>query len=170
MTRDTTILLVVVLTLVLIGMLTVYSTGAVTDGVEHLQRQGVYVAIGLLGMLFALHFDYHRFRNPFVYRPLVLLAVALLLLVLIPGIGVERGGARRWIQVAGMTFQPSELAKFILVLLLSVKMTENQSQIRKFWRGVVPVVMTTWVFTVLILAERDLGVPAVLTGVALLIS
>ncbi len=169
MTRETALLLAVVMMLALIGVLMVYSADAVESGGVHLKRQLAYVAIGILAMTFTFWFGYERLHSPFVYQLLVLIGLTLLILVLIPGIGDERGGAQRWIKVAGMTFQPSEFAKFPLLILLAVKISENHHNIRKFWKGVVPPMIISGVFAGLILLEKDLGVPVLIVSVTLLV-
>jgi cell division protein FtsW len=178
MKRETTFLLTVVLALTLIGILMVYSASGVgTRAAERLRtpspfyyvnHQLIFVAVGLFGMFVASRIDYHRLASPLYFRAIVMISLVLLVLVLIPGIGAKSGGARRWIQVPGFRFQPSEFAKFAVILLLSVKLSQNQQYIRRFWRGIVPPAMITGVFLVLILAEHDLGVPVVIGSVSLL--
>lgn len=178
MIRESVALLTMVLALVLIGILMVYSATTVSasatahvDGANefgHLWKQLQYVTIGLLGMAVAVRFDYHRLASPRIYRPIVLLAFALLLLVLVPGIGVKVYGAQRWIQVAGFRFQPSEFAKMALIILLAVKLSSNQGEIKSFFRGFVPAVVVTFLFAALVFLEKDLGVPVVMIGVAFL--
>lgn len=178
MIRESVALLTTVLALVLIGILMVYSATTVSasatahvDGADefgHLWKQLQYVTIGLMGMAVAVRFDYHRLAHPRIYRPLVLLAFTLLLLVLVPGIGVKVYGAQRWIQIAGFRFQPSEFAKLALLVLLAVKLSSNQGEIKSFFRGFVPAVVVTFLFAALVFFEKDLGVPVVMVGLAFL--
>lgn len=163
MRRESTLLLTTVLALVMIGVIMVYSASAAyASAEERLFRQLFYVALGLAVLFLAIHFDYRRLAQPFLFRFLVLLSLALLVLVLIPGIGVARGGAQRWIEISGFSFQPSEFAKFSLLLLLAVKLSQNREQIKSFTHGYLPCVLIILTFAGLILAERDLGTPVVL--------
>ena len=168
MKRESIIVLGLVLGLVLTGVFMVYSTGAADPhGMARFQRQLVYVAIGICALFLCANVDYHRLREPFWFRSIVLIALLLLALVLIPGIGEERKGAQRWIEVPGLTsFQPSELAKFALILLLAVKLAQNHEQMGKFFRGFLPPLVITGLFAGLVLLEDDLGTPVVMISVA----
>jgi len=174
MRREAQWLLFIVLTLTGIGIVAVFSASTVSAGTargldmyHYVARQGGFAAIGLLGLVFATKFNYHWLRSPLVYRPLVLFALAGLVAVLVPGIGVERNGAMRWISLGGMTYQPSEFAKMVLIVLLAVKLCENQQYISRFWRGFVPPLVVTVVFAGLVAAERDFGVPVIMCVVGL---
>ncbi|MCX5757719.1 MAG: FtsW/RodA/SpoVE family cell cycle protein, partial [Candidatus Hydrogenedentes bacterium] len=103
-------------------------------------RQLVCVLAGLAAMFFlATYFDYHKFSAPFYFRCIVGAALILLVAVLIPGVGVEVNGATRWIRMPVIhQFQPSEVAKFALILLLARKLTDNRDQVTSFWRGFIP--------------------------------
>jgi cell division protein FtsW len=158
----------VVAALVLVGLLVVYSASAAHAAVDRqLQRHLVYVAIGTLALVTAASFDYHRLAHPVVFRLFALISLTLLVVVLLPGMGAEEGGARRWIVVAGQPFQPSEFAKFAMILLLAVKLSENQEQLGNFFTGFLPPVLIMVMFSGLIVLENDLGVPAVMTAVAM---
>lgn len=166
MRRESAILLTSVVTLALIGAFTVYSAGAVRgNGYDRLVPLA-YVVIGLFVFFLASHFDYRRLGDPVVFRTVALISLGLLVLVLIPGIGVEKYGARRWIEVGNFTFQPSEFAKFAMVLLLAVKLAQNHENVKDFSKGFLPPVFISGIFAVLVLLERDLGTPVVLVAVA----
>lgn len=167
MQREPHILLLITLAFVLIGILMVYSASIVDPHSEgRLFRQTLYASAGVGLLLLLAHFDYRAFRRPVLFRAVVLFSLALLVLVLIPGIGVERNGARRWIEVFGFTFQPSEVAKFAVILLLAVKLADNQQEIRSFVRGYLPPIGIAGLFAVFIFFEKDLGVPIVIFAVA----
>jgi len=166
MKRETTAALVSVLALVSVGLLAVYSVSAV-QGPELFKRELVYVGLGLLCMFLAAYFDYHRFCDPPVFRTLVLVALALLVLVLIPGIGVKSGGAQRWLRLGFVRFQPSEFAKVAVIILLAIKLTANQDQMKSFLRGFMPPTLIAGGFAGLVLLERDLGIPVIIVCVSL---
>lgn len=148
----------------------VYSASAAYDLAEsRLMRHLVFVAIGLVAMVLGAQFDYHYFQGAFVFRFLALLSITLLVAVLIPGIGVVRSGAQRWIEVGNIGFQPSEIAKFALLVLLAVKLSQNQDELKSFKRGFVPYVAIILTFATLIFLERDLGTPVVLSVSAFLV-
>lgn len=167
MKYDTCALMLAVLALVLLGVLMVFSTSAVGGASGGLlNRQIAFATAGFIFLLLFSRFDYHRFADPLVYVTLVLFSFALLLLVLVPGLGVEVDGARRWLQIKSWRFQPSELAKFALIVHLAVKMTQNREEIKRFWRGFMPPITIAGSFSALVLLERDLGVPAVMMATA----
>jgi cell division protein FtsW len=175
--HESHILLGLVLALVLIGIFLVYSASAVDPlssspldphAMERLERQLVYVCIGLVGLFGMARFDYHRLRDPFIFRVIVTVSITLLILVLIPGVGDMRKGAQRWLELGGFTFQPSELGKMALILLLAVKLADNQKHIGHFGRGFLPPAIITGAFAGLVLLEKDLGAPVVMFAVAYL--
>jgi cell division protein FtsW len=175
--RESIIVLYAVLALTSIGILMVFSAGAMEDGsasgfglLGYASKQAVFAVIGLLCMSLAVRFDYHYLRSPIVYRAVALAAFALLVLVLIPGIGVERNFARRWIIVAGMSIQPSEFAKGALILLLAAKLCENRDHIKSFFKGYLPPLMLTVLIAGLVVLENDLGTPVVLCTVGIIIA
>jgi cell division protein FtsW len=120
-TRRTDILLLIVtLMLVAIGLAMVYSTSAVVAHTRHgdslyfLKRQLIWAALGLLVMGIAWYVPYRSQRR--LGLPLLLVSLAALCLVLVPGIGKEVGGARRWLVLGPFTLQPSEFAKYGLIV------------------------------------------------------
>lgn len=164
MRRECIILLTVVLLLVTIGIVAVYSASAAYSSTyERLFRHLFYVGLGLTAMFIAAHFDYHRLGDPFVFRFVVVLALTLLVAVLIPNIGDVRGGAQRWIEIGGFSFQPSEFAKVAVLLLLALKLSQNQEHIKSFSKVFLPYTAVILLFATLVLLERDLGTPVVLT-------
>lgn len=167
MTRATTTLLIAVLALVLMGILIIYSTSSIDGSISKSLKHLLYVIMGISAGFVASRFDYHRLRDPGIFRGLVLFALALLCLVLIPGIGVKVYGARRWLELAGFRFQPSEFAKFALILLLAVKLSENQDNVKSFRYGVAPAVAIAVFFAGLVVLEKDLGTPVILMTMAL---
>ena len=165
MRRESIILMTLVCALVLIGIFVVYSASAIdVEAGKRLTRLFMYVTAGFIGLYTAAHFDYHRLREPLLFRTIVIFVFALLILVLIPGIGDERNGARRWIEIGVFSFQPSELAKFALILLVAVKLADNQDQIKTFWGGFVPPALIALLFGGMVLLEKDLGTPVVMGG------
>ncbi len=167
MKYETTLAVVMALALVLVGFAMVYSARAVdTDAVALLIRHGAYVAAGFLAMLLFARFDYHRFRDANVYRFIAFASVLLLVLVLVPGIGHRVDGGMRWFRFGPLGFQPSEIAKFAMIVLLAVKMTQSRTVIDSFRRGFLVHFAIAGAFAFLVLLERDLGGPAILMGVA----
>lgn len=173
MKRETLFTMNIALALVLIGLVMSYSAGIgrpqpggqLSDPTIYLKAHAMYAAIGLISMLFMARIDYHIFQA----RPVIwlLAGTALTALVVVLLFGDEVRGARRWLNIAGFSFQPSEVAKVVLIVALAVKLAENQTSIHKFWRGFVPPIIITALFAGLVLLEQDLGTPVVLGTVAI---
>lgn len=111
------------ITLALAGLFFVFEASSVKgfsevgDSFYFFKLQFLWMIIGMGVMLFLSYFDYHRWY--YLSFPLMLAAIALLIAVLIPGIGTEAGGARRWIDLGIINFQPTEVAKFSVIIYLS---------------------------------------------------
>jgi len=99
--------------------------------------------------------------------PLLVVAILALVLVLVPGIGLTRGGARRWLHLGPLSVQPSELAKFAIVLYLARSLVKKGDRLATFQYGVVPHYLVVGMIAGLVLLEPDFGTAAL--GVALLV-
>ena len=165
-TYDAT-LLFPVLFLVGFGIVMVYSASSALSlkvhghGYYYLQRQAAFSLIGIIVMILCRHIPY-RFFGYFVY-PLLFSAIGLLSLVLGPGFGVTAGGSTRWLGIAGLTFQPSELARLAIVMYLAYSLTKKQAKLDVFSIGFVPHVIVLAVLAVLIGMEPDFGSVVILT-------
>lgn len=143
------------------GVLMVYSTSSVYslemygDTNYFLKRHGIYLLMGLTSMVLLMLFDYRHLRK-LVY-PAYLVGLVMLVLVLVPGIGKQVGGAQRWIDLGIFTFQPSEIAKYILVLYLAHSLTKKRDKLDNFVVGFASHIMIAGVYIVLILLEPDFG-------------
>ena len=131
------------------------------DGTYFFRKQLMAMGAGiiaLVGCTLAPSALYRRFAYP-----LLALSFILLVVVLIPGIGVSRGGARRWIMFPGFAFQPSELAKLAMVVYLAHSMAKKEQLVRTFSVGVVPHLIVSGAFAGLLLLEPDFGTALILT-------
>ena len=162
------VIFAVSMTLVVIGLVMVFSASSVKaelqfkDALYFLKRQAGWVIIGLASMLFLMNFDYWHLRR--LATPIVVFSFALLVIVLIPGIGREINGARRWVGYGAYAIQPSEMAKLTMVIYLAHLLTREPERVQEFWRGVVPVLLVLGVAGVLIMGEPDLGTSVALAG------
>ena len=168
----------------LFGVVMVYSASARADSqVQWAQfwnyaslRQVVFVPVAVLVMLAASRWPVQWWRiGRYWISPstlLLALAVALLVLVLLPQIGTEVNQARRWLRLGargyGLGFQPSELAKIALVIFLSAFYSRPQAQPKNFWRGFLPGATVLGIFASLIAVE-DFGTGALVALVAVLV-
>jgi cell division protein FtsW len=161
----------VVLLLVLFGLVTVFSASAVMaqaslgSPYSYVMRQALWAVLGLFAMVGLMRVDYRNYNNPRVVFP----AVAVTALMLI-GVFAMNGmnGAHRWIRVAGVTLQPSELAKPVLVLFLAYFLQTRIHQMDDLKGTILRAVAVPLAFTALILKEPDLGTGLVCMAVTAL--
>jgi len=99
--------------------------------------------------------DYNRLRAWSV--PMLLLAFVGLILVLVPGVGVERNGATRWLVFGPVSLQPSEFAKLAVVIYIAAWLASRGKDINQFSLGFVPFVLLLGIVGGLIMAEPDMG-------------
>lgn len=163
--------------LVCIGVVMVYSASAVAaqsqfgDSAWFLKRQVVYALIGLAAMSVAWRIHYPRLRA--LTLPLLAVTMIALVLTLIPHIGREAGGARRWLSLGGVAhFQPAELAKLAMVLYLANFLANRGARTREFGPGLLPPLLMLAALALPILKQPDLGsvlVLATITAVMLFV-
>ena len=113
----TTILVFCVAALLSLGLVMLYSSSMSATGVSYPAAQVIWCGLGLISAGILACVDYRHLKK--ISIPLFLIALVLLVAVLVPGIGLKRGGARRWFEIAHQSFQPSELAKLALIILLA---------------------------------------------------
>jgi cell division protein FtsW len=141
----------------------VYAGARLGDGLWFFKRQAAGAAAGLVALLVAMKVGYRRLEALAV--PLLVLSIALLLLIHVPGLGHAAGGARRWMKLGPLTFQPSEIAKLALILWLARSLAKKQDRIRIFSVGFLPHLIMLGVFALLLLWEPDFGTTVVLGAV-----
>ena len=112
-----TTLVFVVSALLALGLVMLYSATMFHRGGTFWGSQLLWCGIGLFFCAVTAKLDYQLLKK--VSLPLMILALIMLVAVLIPGVGVEVNGARRWVQLPGTRFQPSEFAKIALIIALA---------------------------------------------------
>jgi cell division protein FtsW len=154
------ILCVAVAALAALGLIMLASTGAwvrnVEDPYHFLSRQAVMVGVGLVAAFFAARMQPEHLRK---LAPWMFLTVCVLLvLCYIPGIGVAELGAKRWIKAPLVgRFQPSEVARMVVVICLATWFARWQTEIHTFWRGFVLPGLIAGIPILLIAGETDVG-------------
>ncbi|MBI2437299.1 MAG: putative lipid II flippase FtsW [Lentisphaerae bacterium] len=172
MWKTPTVLILLVLFLLALGIVMLASTSGIRaaelydDPNYFVKRQALWLVIAGCAGFLAGRLNYHR------WRPLALacfvVSVGLLALVLVPGIGAKIGGSRRWFHVgAFLSFQPSELAKFALVLVLAWWLAREKWCVREFWRGAAIPLMMLGLLALLIFVEPDFGTTVLCGAVGL---
>lgn len=163
------LLCITVAVLVLFGIVMVFSSSAAYAMEEHndsyyfLKRQLLWLMIGSAVLLAAKKTGYERWEH--LTYPVMMVTLLLLIAVMIPGVGKEVGGARRWITLGSFSFQPSELAKFTLVLFVAKSLVKRADKLRNFAYGYLPNLIVLGFFFVPILFQPDLGTTLIICAV-----
>lgn len=162
MSKEARILFIAAYILVSLGIVMNYSASAIyADFTYHnpyffLVRQAIFVLIGTV-FLFAAANAPVAFWKQFA-RPLILLAIAFLVMVFVPVIGRSAGGAQRWIRTGFFNFQPAEFAKIAVCLYLSDYLSRKMKFIKRGGLGIfMPPLMLVGAICVLTLLQPDLG-------------
>jgi cell division protein FtsW len=167
-------LLWVVVALLAWGLVMVYSASiALPDNprfanyahTHFVMRHGISTCIGLVAALLAFQFPMRAWEKlaPWLFA----VSLLLLILVLIPHVGKGVNGARRWIPLGIMNFQPSELAKLAVLLYAADYMVRKMQVKERFFRAVMPMAVAVGVVGMLLLAEPDMGAFMVIVVIAM---
>ncbi len=149
-----------ILILVVIGLMMVYSSSNVwalykyNDSFYYLKRQLLFACVGIVAMLFVAKIDYHIYKEK--AKLILLISFTSLVLVLIPGLGIARGGARSWFGFAGFSIQPSEFFKIAMIIYTAKYIEKNYISLKRF-RGVLPVFLNLMLAFGLIMLQPDFG-------------
>jgi cell division protein FtsW len=169
---ETRLLTVVTAVLTVFGIASLYAAAAMEDRPFDLfVKQLGGAGMGAVALLIVSRVDYHRWRN--LAWPLLLLALAALVVVVLPftrSIAPSINGARRWIQLGPANVQPSELARFAIVVWTAMLAAKKGDAVRGFKKGVLPFLLIIGVMSFLILIEPNLSMAtlvALLGGVVL---
>jgi cell division protein FtsW len=152
------------LLLLVIGMAWVYSASVVEDKAALAIKQGQFLLVGLAGLFVAMKIDYRRLCNRPVLLGVIGMTVMLLLAVLL--FGHQVNGARRWISVLGVRFQPSELAKFIAIAFAATVLGRRMEEHEPLEPGLFQAGALVVGLAALIFLEPDYGGGLVLIGAA----
>lgn len=146
------------------GVLMVYSASYYAaekqfdDAFYFMKKQFVGFILGIVAMLAAGFFPYRNLKK--LKWPALIVSLALLAAVFIPGLGVENYGATRWIGLGSITIQPSEIAKFGFIIFAAAYASEKPERMKKF-TGMLPVLAAGGGICLLIIAEPNMSVTMV---------
>jgi len=161
MNRDAKIVFLTVSVLLMIGVVMIYSTSAVYaygkygDSFYFAKRHLMYLAIGLAAAVFCMSVPVAKIKDH--AGSIMLVSMAFLIAVLLPGIGSEVGGASRWIRFFGFGFQPSEMVKLALIIYLADFTSRKRYLIRNLKYGFLPPLFVIGLTGALIFMEPDMG-------------
>ncbi|NIA24187.1 MAG: putative lipid II flippase FtsW [Gammaproteobacteria bacterium] len=167
-TRYAVLLLVPVALLTVIGLGAIRSASSVVgielygDGWVYFKKQALWVGIGVIVAIIAARVPYRVYRK--AAGPLLIASIVGLIAVL--QFGVVAGGSRRWIEIGSLTFQPSEFAKFSVVVYLAAALERKERLLGDMWHLAVPLGVSGGIAVLLVLLEPDLGTALVIFGAA----
>lgn len=162
------VLLGAIFALLLIGLLMTYSSSAVKgylyfdDPYHYLKMELVWVTLGLIAMTVALLLDMRKLYN--WAKPILYVAIILLIIVKIPGLGRTVNGATRWIGLGPLSIQPSEVIKLAMVLIMARVLATNPRNIQFFRKGLLPCLALLGIICGLIMLQPDLGTTLVIAS------
>lgn len=157
-------LLGVVLALVVVGLIMVYDSSVIQafnnygDKYHYIKQQLIWIVLGFISLGFFSRFDYHHLKRLAV--PVFWFSILLLLIATIPGLGSSGGGAQRWLSVAHITIQPSEIIKLTGVIFFAA-LFEKKVRTLPFlgYAGVILIIIG--------LLQKDLGTAIVFFFISL---
>ena len=130
-----------------------FSLNVFNDPFRIWRRQMMWIALGLLFAFFTYRLDRDFIKRSVPY--LVWAALIMNLLTYVPGIGYSSGGAQRWLEIYGVTFQPSEFIRVVIVLYLARMLEKNQERINNFRDSVMPPMIIVFVLVLTIYFQND---------------
>ncbi len=154
-------LLIPMLLLIGIGIVMVYSASS-TLAQEHfngeyyfLKKQATFALLGIIVLIGFKNFPYTYFA--YLTYPLIILSLVFIAAIEIPGLGVEVKGASRWLYLGIFTFQPSEFARFVLIIYLAYSMSKKENSVKSFSIGFLPHFILLVLFSLLFIHQPDFG-------------
>ncbi len=164
--------LAVVIMLLAYGLIMVFSASSASahyrmnDTFYFIKRQALWAVIGLVAMYAISRIPYTVYYK--LSLPIFGVAVLLLVMVLTP-LGIEVNGASRWLGFGSLSFQPSEFAKFALIIFLSKSLADNGDLLKKFWGGFFIYLLVIGIMAGLVLLEPHMSGAMVIAGVGIVI-
>ena len=158
---DKTVVVLMVLLLIM-GLITLFSAtyyqkAATGDALAAVKKQLIGVALGAAACVILSRVPYRFFRRPKVTLLLLAISALLLILVIVPGVGVSINGSRRWLNIGGLSMQPSEFAKYAMVVFMAGALDRRSEALGSLFTGVAPLLMIPGVMFLLILEQPNLS-------------
>lgn len=166
------VLLLVTLILIIVGTAMIYSSSSIIalekfkDGQYFLKKQLVFVVLGLISMMVMTKLPYIYLKK--LAYPALALSFILLLLLFVPSLGMKRGGATRWLNLGGFSFQVTEMVKITMIIFLAHLLTRKAYQIKNFARGVLVPLGVTGAIMLLVLLQPDFGTAVIIATIFLM--
>jgi cell division protein FtsW len=162
--KNAVFLCLAVIALVTLGLVMLTSTSVwddEVDGYSLVRKQAIWISVGLIGAVWISMVDYRKLTPYWI--PLFVGACVLLVMCYLPGVGQEIKGESRWIKIPGLPqFQPSEMAKIVVVMALAAWYAHFQTEGRTLFKGFVYPCLLLGIPVLLIFFEKDMGTAAAL--------
>jgi len=155
-------LIVTLALLMMTGLATLYAASYYNaqdsgSALSEVYSQLFGIAVGAVGMAVILRIDYRMLARPWITGGLVALSLCMLVLVAVPGIGKMLNGSRRWLRLGPISFQPSELAKYTMILYLARALSQKRRDVTRFFVGAAPLFAIPGLMFMLILLQPNLS-------------
>ncbi|MBE5811799.1 MAG: putative lipid II flippase FtsW [Clostridiales bacterium] len=165
-------LVIIMVMLLSAGLLVLFSAtyfAATENRLSEVIKQLLGIGLGTAACIVTSRIPYRFWRQKWVVATGLIVSAILLILVIIPGIGVYINGSRRWLSIGGLSFQPSELAKFAIVLYMATVLSYAGPRIKRLWTGIVPVLIVPGITFLLILEQPNLSTAGSIMIVSLIL-
>ncbi len=167
-------LVTVLVLLLLAGLLVLFSATYYTakdsgHPMGEVFKQLIGVALGTAACVVTSRIPYRFWRQGWVVITALAVSAVLLVLVIIPGVGVYINGSRRWLSLGGLSFQPSELAKFAIVLYMATVLSYAGPRVKRLFTGIAPMLIVPGVTFLLILEQPNLSTAGSIMIVSLIL-
>ena len=150
--------------LISIGFLMIYSaTVPFENANKYLIKQSFIVFLSLLSLFFIVNIPINFYKKN--SRILILIAIFLLGILLIPGVGHEVNGSQRWFSIPGFSFQPSELVKLLIIFYASDYVTRKLSLNNKIRESFLPITLVLSIISIFLLQQPDFGTFVVIISI-----
>ena len=148
--------------LMAVGLMTLYAASYYNaqdngDALSAVTAQLLGIGVGAAAMAVVLRMDYRTLARPALCGGLLAVSVAMLALVAVPGIGKMLNGSRRWLRLGPVSFQPSELAKYAIILYLARALSQKNRDVTRLFTGLVPLFILPGLVFMLILLQPNLS-------------
>jgi cell division protein FtsW len=164
------VLFATIMLLVAIGVVMVYSASSYTSAFKlndpeyYLKKQLLWACIGSVFMFIAIKIDYHIIKK---YTGIIMVITALLLLAVLAFPPIN--GAKRWIPLGFAAIQPSEIAKYAIVLYMAKSLDQKGEKVKDFFYGICPYLLVSGFYAGLILLEPNLSIASVIMIVTVIV-
>lgn len=153
-----------VILLLAIGVIMVYSASSYyalysenKSSSHYFFRQSLFSTLGLFAMVFMMAFDYHKLKK-YTFLMMIVTVICLLAVFLFPGVK----GAQRWIRLGPASFQPSELAKYVVVIFMAMSLEKHGQKVKDLVHGPIKHLAIAGIFSGLILIEPNMSIATVI--------